>query len=125
LKLDYDILLLKVLSAGRDFLEVVVNRETGQTAYVSRFDGIFKYWPEFLLGVHSVEFKNPSAQTVKIKPLNHASEVRADFVFMLPKIIKSEWMKVDLVDQNLKKVNEGWIKWKENNTLLVKYSLLS
>jgi hypothetical protein len=44
---------------------------------------------------------------------------------MRPQLIKDEWMKVDLLDQSFIKVNEGWIKWKENNTLLINYSLLS
>ena len=125
LKLDYDILYLKTLSAGRDFIEVEVNRITGQTAYVDRYKGTLKYWPEFLLGVHSVELKEAGSQAVKIKPLDHASEVISAFYFMRPQLIKDEWMKVDLLDQSFIKVNEGWIKWKENNTLLINYSLLS
>jgi hypothetical protein len=125
LKLDYDMLYLKVLTAGREFLEVEVNRETGQTAWVDRFKGNLVYWPDFLLNVHSVEFIDPANQKVMIKPLTHASEVLSDYTDMHPKLIKDEWLKVDLSDENLNKLSEGWIKWKENNRLLIIYSLLS
>jgi hypothetical protein len=125
LKLDYDMLFLRVLAVGRNFIEVEVNRETRQIAYVDRYKGKLLYWPEFLLGIHSVEFKENANQTVRFKPLEHASEVSTKFDFMQPQLIKDEWMKVDLLDNNFNKTGEGWIRWKQNNKLIISYSLLS
>lgn len=125
LKLDYDMLFLKVLTLGKDFIEVEVNRETRQIAYVDRYKGKLHYWPEFLLSIHSVELKDNANQTVRFKPLEHASEISTKFNFMQPQLIKDDWMKVDLLDNNFQKTGEGWIKWKQNNKLLITYSLLS
>ncbi len=44
---------------------------------------------------------------------------------MQPLIIKGDWMMVRLVDDDYKIVGEGWIQWKKENNLLIKYSLLS
>lgn len=125
LKLDYDMLFLKIIGVGHYFMEVEVNRQTGQTAFVDRSKGDIMYWPDFLLSINSVAFLEGNKQMVRIKPLNYASEVKATFTYMRPSLIKAEWMKVDLLDINLKKVNEGWIKWVQNNKMLISYSLLS
>lgn len=125
LKLDYDMLYFSVLSVGRDFIEVNVNRFDGRTAYVNISAGRLAYWPEFLLSVNSVEFISSKEQTIRYKPLDHAGEVTTDYTFMRPVRIKNNWMMVYLLDSNFKKVDKGWIKWRENEKLLITYSLLS
>lgn len=125
MKMDYEILHFRIKSINQDFVEIIVNKTNQRNAYVDRHAGRVTYWPDFLLNVHSVEFPQNQVQTVRIKPLNYAGQVNSDFVFMRPLRIQDDWMEVELQDQNFQKVGEGWIQWKNENELLIEYSLLS
>lgn len=125
LKLDYDMLYFRVKSLSHDFIEVVVNTTTNQTAFVDRYAGKLHYWPEFLLGVHSVEFIDVTTQKVQVRPFEASSIVSTAFSFMKPSKIEHNWMYVELIDNNFDVVGKGWIQWKNENKLLIRYSLLS
>lgn len=124
-KLDYDIFYFKLISVGRDFVEVSVNDKTQKISYLDRFAGEILYWPEFLLRVHSIELLSGSEQKIHIKPLDYAGEVNIKYDFLKPVIIQDEWMSVELYDENYVRLGNGWIQWKKNNKLLISYSLLS
>ena len=125
MKLDYDLLALKVISVSGDFAGVIVNSQTQRTAFVNRYAGEMIYWPDFLLMVNSVEMLKEFPQKVRVKPLSYAGEVTLDFEFLNPVMVKDQWIKVDLRDSNFRKVGEGWIKWRDENGLLISYSLFS
>jgi len=125
LKLDYDMLYFKVVSVTEEFLEVVVNTTSQQTAFVSKRAGTLQYWPDFLLGIHSVEFINPETQKVFVKPLSHAGIVNTSCSFMRPLKVKQDWMYVLLLNDSFDTVGKGWIKWIKDGKLLITYSLLS
>lgn len=125
LKLDYDMLYFKVQSITQEFVEVTVNTVSNQTSFVNKYSGKIIFWPEFLLGVHSVEFPNPETQSIYTKPLPHASNVTMSYSFMRPLQIANEWMFVELQDDNFNLVGKGWIKWIKDGKLLIRYSLLS
>ncbi len=125
LKLDYGIIIFKVLGIGRDFMKVEVNHQTKQTMYLDKFKGEFVSWSEFIRSVHSVEFNENSKKKVLVKPLDYAGEINIKFSFMQPLLVEEEWMYVILVDDNLKEQGKGWVRWKMDNVLLITYSLLS
>ncbi|MFL0354661.1 hypothetical protein [Xanthomarina sp. GH4-25] len=125
LKLDYGILFFKVKTIIRDFIEVEVNTTNGQSSYVSPSQGTVKFWPEFLLQVHSIEFLNPETQEAKSRPFEYSDRVNIAFKIMQPIAIKQDWILVALKDNNYHKVGTGWVKWRENGKLLVRYSFLS
>lgn len=125
LKLDYGILYFKAISVTEDFVEIETNSFTNKTAYVLKSSGELIYWPEFLLRINSVESINSETHKVYAKPLDYAGEVAISYSFMKPIKIQQNWMHVHLLDDNIEKVGQGWIKWKENGDLLIKYSLLS
>lgn len=125
MKWDYDLLYFKVLSIGEEFIRIEGNKSNGYSTYTSRWSGDLIFWPQFLLGVHSIELKNPSVQKVRIKPLENASIVNIPYDFMKPTFISESWAKVLLLDSNHTKKGEGWIRWKKDGQLLVSYSLLS
>lgn len=124
-KLDYDLFYFKVKSVSRETLEVVVNEINHQTAYIDRLAGKFNYWPDFLLGVHSVEFVPESKEKVKVKPLDHAGESNTQYAFMRPLRVQGDWMHVELWNHDYKAVGSGWIQWKRNEKLLILYNMLS
>ncbi|WP_373514424.1 hypothetical protein [Persicitalea sp.] len=125
LKLDYDVLYFRVKSVGNYFVEVVVNTDTQQRAYVDREAGKVVYWPEFLLSIHSVEYLEGMDQDVYIKPLTHAGKVNKTYVFLRPIHIQDDWMRVELLNDDLKSTRQGWIRWRADGRLLISYSLLS
>lgn len=126
LKLDYDILYFKIISIGHEFLKVIVNTSNQKMMVVSRFSGRIIFWPEFLLGVSSIEFLPGQEQTIKVKPLIHAGEVMvADYSHMEPLLVEGDWIKVLLKDKELRKITTGWIRWRSAEKLLIKFSLLS
>ncbi len=125
IKMDYDILLIKIQSLMRDYAEVLVNTSTAKTAYVRRDAGGIKLWPEFLLNVHSVEFLSDSEHPVFVKPLDHAGEVNYKYEIMHPLVIKDSWMQVELLDDDYKLIGKGWIRWRHGEKILIRYNLLS
>lgn len=125
LKLDYGMLFFRVKTIGHDFIEVIVNTNNSQTAYVNKYAGKLLYWPEFLMAIHSVEFPDPSKYQVYVKPLDYAGVVTTSYSFMRPVEIRNEWMYVALQDEGFKEVARGWIRWRKEGKLLITYSLLS
>jgi hypothetical protein len=125
LKLDYGILYFKIKSVFREFVEVEVNTTNGQSSYASTESGTIMYWPKFFLSVNSVEFLEPKAQTVYVRPFNLAGTVNADYSFMRTLKIQNQWMYVELLTDDFKKVGKGWIQWRKDGKLLITYSLLS
>lgn len=125
MKLDYDVLMFKVVSLTHDFIEIEVNKITKQTAFVKKTSGNFKAYPEFFLSVNSVEFLNPQLQSIHIKALINSSTIHKNVHLMKPLKVRREWMYVLLIDKNQEEVGKGWIKWNENGKLIIKYNLFS
>ncbi|RKE98318.1 hypothetical protein [Ichthyenterobacterium magnum] len=125
LKLDYDRLHFKAKSISHDFIEIVVNTTNNQTTFVDRYAGKLQYWPEFLLGIHSVEFPEPSKHKIYVKPLDYAETIKTPYSFMLPIKIQNQWMYVELQGDDYKAVAKGWIRWCKDGKLLITYNLLS
>lgn len=124
LKLDYEILQLVAVTARKNWLEVIVNKTNGKKAWLYKEDVGFKYWPEFLLEVNSVELLNPTDFPPRIKPMDHASPIQNlnyNGIFY-PIAVKDDWLQV----QPDKEVNHDiWVRWKRDGVLLVKYSMMS
>ena len=125
LKLDYDMLFLRVVSIHSEFIEVMANETNGQTAYMDRSKFNLRFWPEFLLTINSIEPLFPQDYPVRVKPLSHAGIVSTPYAFLKPLKISSQWMQVELLDEHFKSHGKGWIMWRENDRLLIAYSLLS
>lgn len=126
LKLDYDILYFKLLTMNRDWVCVELNKETGQSMWMSRNGVSVLLWPEFLLNVFSIENLDPKNNLLRVKPLPHASEVLAkEYEFLAPVMIKDSWVKVKLVNKDFDYAGEAWLQWYSDGRLLITYSLLS
>ncbi len=46
-KLDYGLFIIRVKKLGVDYSEIIINEETGKTAYVSSWQGNFMTWGSF------------------------------------------------------------------------------
>lgn len=127
IKLDYDIFHLRAITLSRNWIEVIVNRQTGKTAWVERNAVDFVSWPEFLLQVFSVELITLVKNPVRLKPLENAAIIVADpgRNALNPIAIKGEWMKVSLAGSPGSIPKLGWIRWKKGDQMLITWSLLS
>lgn len=125
LKMDYDILYFKINSVTEEFVEVIVNVQNEQTSYVSKQAGKIIYWPEFLLRVNSVEFLPDTHEKIRARPFPTSGIIQTTYEFLRPVKIKDEWAEVLLLNGDFQKVGIGWIQWKRNGKLLIRFNLLS
>ncbi|MEZ5059139.1 MAG: phage holin family protein [Saprospiraceae bacterium] len=125
MKLDYDLLYFKVVSVSEDFLGLIGNEADGKVVYVDRSEGEYFSWTDFLLQINSIEPLNKEKTEVLIKPLEGVSAVNQEYDFLKPVLIKDDWAKVILLNNNFKKNGDGWIRWRKDGKLMIKYSLLS
>lgn len=124
-KIDYGILKIRMISLSRDFIEVLANEANGLRYFLDRSQCNLDFWPDFLIQINSVESLNINENPVRIKPLDHASEVQISYDFLRPTRASREWLGVQLLDKNLNVAGFGWIRWCENGNFTLKYSLLS
>lgn len=125
LKMDYEILFLRIITLHREFIGVIVNELDGRIAFMNRYDSDLQYWPEFLLSVSSVEPINVKTNPIRARPFLHASISPIQYSILKPIRISDKWIEVELYDDNLKSHGKGWLQWQENGKLLITYSLLS
>ena len=127
LKLDYDLFYLRAVTIARNWIEVIVNKKTGQTAWVERQAVDFSGWPEFFLEVYSIELLPNLKNLIRIKPQDNASVVSDPGRNSLkPIAVQGEWMKVATLEEKpVVKPRLGWIRWKKGNQMLITWSPLS
>lgn len=125
LKMDYEILFLRIVTLHREFIGVLVNESEGRTAFMDRYKNDLQFWPEFLLSVNSIEPINLKSNPIRARPLLHASISPVKFSILKPIRISDQWIEVELLDDDLKSKGKGWVKWQENGKFLITYSLLS
>ncbi len=124
-KLDYDILLLRARSMTSSHIEVVVNRETGRTAWVERSAVEFLDWPSFWLSVFAIEVKDLNTNPVRTKPLDHAARVlSAKETTYGVQAVRGNWLQVGPAEASKAKPI-GWIRWQDGEQILIGYFLLS
>lgn len=125
MKLDYDLLLLRVITLSGNWAEVVLNETDGRTAWVQRSQGIVRLWPEFLLSATAVEIIDPATNPIRVKPLDHASPLADGANALLsPLAVQGDWLLVRTHELADRIQPTGWIRWCKDGVLLVEYSLL-
>jgi hypothetical protein len=115
LKMDYEIFYLRAVTLTRDWLEVIGNSTTGETVWIARADASFVPWPEFLIGVHSVEAFEGRTIEVRARPLDDSPLRRATAGPLTALAARGEWLEVE----------DGWLRWRRGDRLLLRYNPLS
>ncbi|QQR88000.1 MAG: hypothetical protein IPJ76_07240 [Flavobacteriales bacterium] len=125
MKLDYDLLVLRVITLSPNWVEVEVHAAEGRTVWVERTQGEVQLWPEFMLRVAAVETLGPAANPIRVKPLDHAG-VLADGAntLLAPLAVQGDWLLVRTHALADRIQPTGWIRWRKDGVLLVEYSLL-
>ncbi len=125
LKMDYELLHLRVLTLTPDWVEVVGNSRTGETRWVRRPDVRFVAWPEHLLEVAAIELIDPENNPVRTRPLEESSILATTAEPLPPLAVSGDWLKVSVHHLADRMPPEGWVRWRRGDRLLVVYSPLS
>jgi len=123
---DYFILNLKCVGEDKNRYEVVVNEETGLKKFVKKEDRTLRFetWEELIPTLFAVGFKkeeNPlrDIPNGKLKVVELPNEV-----IFHPIKVEKDWLKVSWEDPKKNKgkdENSGWIRWKENQKILIEF----
>jgi hypothetical protein len=120
---DYFVLALKCVGEDKSRYEVIVNEETGLKKCVKKNDPTLKFetWEDHITEAFAVSFnqeKNPLRKSPegRVKNLDLPKEVSFH-----PVEIKGDWLKVrwDVSKKTKNDAGSGWVRWRENNNLLV------
>lgn len=105
---------------------MVVNNTTGQTAWISRTNADFFDWHEFLLNVVAIELIDEVNNPVRLKPLDKAGVLITPMPrFQLqPLAIQGDWLMVSTNGLADRIRPAGWIRWRDGDKMLIKYSIL-
>ena len=123
--MDYDLLFLRAMTISKNWIEVVVNRLTGETRWVDAQAVRFVDWPRFLLDVAAVEVPEAGTNPIRIKPLGHASILADAPGIPLPVLgVRGSWLQVATIHVADRIPPWGWIRWREDDRLLISYSPL-
>jgi hypothetical protein len=125
LKMDYELFQLRALTLTPAWVEVIGNSRTGESWWVDRSQVQFASWPEFLLGVSSVEPFDAEANPVRARPLDNSPILSTASAPLPPLAVQGDWMKVAIGHLADRIQPEGWIRWRRGDRLLVTYSPLS
>lgn len=125
LKMDYEIFLLRAITLTPVWVEVIGNRTTGETWWVARDAVGFSAWPEFLLGVASVEAFDPEANPVRARPLDASPVLSSARAVVRVLAVKDEWVQVDTSRLADRMPPEGWMRWRRGDRMLVTFDPLS
>jgi hypothetical protein len=114
---EYKKLTLKCLSNEEDYFKILLEDKT--IGYLPKNNPLIRFqtWKEHILSVFAVGFdskKNP----IKAKPNNQSIETIYDQdEFYYPFKIQGDWLQIKW--GTIGSWQYGWIKWKENNKLII------
>ncbi|MET0465924.1 MAG: hypothetical protein ABW007_22375 [Chitinophagaceae bacterium] len=116
---DYENLVFRVTRFDAEYYHVIVNEETGLTAKIRKSEPslVFQRWDEHVISVFSVDFdadKNPVKQDTTGQ---QRAAYNNDVEFFFPVRTQGDWLEVRWDDDTKEK--NGWIKWRNGNTLLI------
>ena len=126
--LDYSQFNFRCISTRGEWLELMVNNETGQTYWIKKDTSIkFLTWEEYLKEMFAVDRLPGQNQKIRKQPTDRADEIRYEGrdCFQV-KSLKGNWIEIFTTPfcdegQTKTEIKSGWIKWRRGNELLIKY----
>lgn len=126
---DNFLLALKYLDEDASRFKVVVNEDKGLVKYVNKADKNlqFQTWEAHILKAFSIKFnekENPLREMPdgKIKKFDYSNHQIFDAVEIQGEWLKVKWNTESNTDSGQSKTDFGWIKWKQNEKLLISWS---
>lgn len=110
-KPDYQVLEFEVKALHDGYVEAVVNKYDGKTAFLSLQAGNFVDWHSHLLLGQGVDLLSDSIALFE-RPFDHASTIKShsddDFKVLS---IRGEWAQVWIKNKNRPQPRKAWCKW--------------
>lgn len=127
---DYFLYKIRCKERNSEYFRVVVNEKTGLTKRMLISPKLkLQTWEEYVLDVFTIGFnisENPVLDKINGVPV---SKSPAKNLFLYPKEVKGEWMRIIWTDSNYPTDNSinysGWIKWKKGNQIIISLHHLS
>jgi hypothetical protein len=120
--MDNFIIMFKCIEAKNDLYEVVVNKKTGLTKYIRKSKlWNLKSWKEHIVeSVASIDL-NLESNPLREKPDDNSIKIEIKKENLDPVIspeeIQGNWLKVKYWENGKEK--QAWVKWRENNQIIV------
>lgn len=128
--LDYSSLIFRTRKIKDDWLEVVVNNETGKTLWLKKSNQtVFSSWEEYLMGMFSISRLPGKKQIIRKHPREGSEEIRysGQDCFQI-KSMQGDWVEIFTPEHcdgestdSKAKIISGWIKWRQGNDILINY----
>ncbi|MEZ5423977.1 MAG: hypothetical protein R2682_12925 [Pyrinomonadaceae bacterium] len=120
---DYFVLALKCVGEDQTRYEVIVNEKTGLKKFVKKGDSALKFetWEGHIVKAFAVKF-DPKENALRDAPDGKVKNVDLpEDVTFHPVQVNGEWLKVrwDGSQQPKKDAGSGWVKWRDDNQILV------
>jgi hypothetical protein len=126
--LDYSQFSFRCKSTNDEWLELIVNNNSGQTYWIKKNKTtIFLTWEEYLKQMFAVNRLADHKQKIRKQPSDTADEIKYEGRDCFQVIsLKGDWIEIFTTDycdqgQNKKEIKSGWIKWRRGNELLINY----
>jgi hypothetical protein len=120
---DYFVLAMRCASQDENRFEVIVNEETGLKKFVRKDDRSLKFetWELHIPKAFAVDFER-QRNPVRMNPDGKIKTIVSPSKSLFhPVEVNGEWLKIRWISviKEKKIENVGWVKWKENNKILV------
>jgi|GEM_PF-4360632 len=118
-KVDYHIFELSVLDRRGEWLEVVVNEDTGKTLWLQENQNVeFRDWLAEMQESFAVEAYKPKVNPLRVKPAEDAKEVKMSGRGCFKAVqMRGNWIKV-VQQEHCEELRAtpatGWIKWRDD-----------
>lgn len=128
--LDYSQLIFRCISNKDNWLEFKVNNKTEETLWLQRSElTTFQDWETYLKEMFGVARLRDNHQQIRTSPDEDSVEIKSsgEDCFQV-KSMKGDWIEIftpeycdESHNNSMKKIESGWIKWREGNKLLIDY----
>ena len=122
---DYDLLVFRCVQRKDGFFQVIVNESTRSTKLLPDSLAMFKFytWEQHILSDVAFITFNHADNPVRSGPYESSARFDSQSVtfgdhFYQPMAIRGKWLQVRWEGEG-KSWNEGWVKWKDNDIIIV------
>jgi len=127
MKPDYQRCYFLIKKSAGPYFQVVIDRQSGQTAWVRTEMMDLLDWPHFYTSMHSVEARNWADTPVRTSPNDEADPMKGvdQNHILQAKAASGDWLNVEVFTEDYQSLGKGWIRWRKNGKLTLNYNLLS
>lgn len=128
--LDYSFFVFRCLEIKANWLKVMVNNENGETLWLKKSElTIIQDWENYLKEMFGVERLPDQQQKIRSLPNETSKEIiyQGKDCFQV-KSMKGDWIEIftaEYCDESYTdsktKIKSGWIRWRQENKLLIDY----